>query len=146
MTLAVADSPNGDVTEVYPGLEFVDDAIPEPASSYLTQALESLHAPAGAVMLCASAVDAMLKRRGYSMGSLFDRVDKAVEDGVLTAEMGEWAHEVRLEANEPRHADVENPLPTALQARKCLEFTETLGLVLFVLPARVKRGRATPAE
>jgi hypothetical protein len=49
------------VSEYYPRLATPDAAIPQPAREYLKQAQES--APAGAVMLCASAVDAMLKAK-----------------------------------------------------------------------------------
>jgi hypothetical protein len=41
-------------------------------------------------MLCASAVDAMLKEKGYEEGTLNQRIDKAVEDHLLTKEMGTW--------------------------------------------------------
>lgn len=50
-----------EVTEIYPAPIQVDEALPPTAKEYLTQAINSLHAPAGSVMLCASAVDAMLK-------------------------------------------------------------------------------------
>ena len=123
-----------------PGTE-VDENIPEPARDYLKQALNTLHAPAGSVMLSASAVDAMLKYKGYTEGSLYSRIDKAKEDNLITEEMALWAHEVRLDANEPRHADQEAPLPSEDDARKCVEFVISLGQFLFVLPARVERGR-----
>jgi hypothetical protein len=42
-------------------------------------------------MLAASAVDAMLKQRGYTEGSLYARIEKAANDNVLTSEMAPWA-------------------------------------------------------
>ena len=54
--------------------------------------------------------------------------------------MAKWAHEVRLDANEPRHADEQKPLPDEEDARKCVEFVLALAKFLFVLPSRVKRG------
>ena len=91
-------------------------------------------------MLCASAVDSMLKKHGYEKGWLNDRINEAVNNHLLTQEMGQWAHHVRLEANNPRHADKNEPLPTQEQAEQCIEFTEALADVLFVLPSRVRRG------
>jgi hypothetical protein len=59
----------------------------------LQQAYETLHSPDAAAVMAGSAVDAMLKPRGYYVdGSLYARVDKAVADHVLTKEMGDWAH------------------------------------------------------
>lgn len=140
--LAGSHTDGGVVREMYPSSTEVHESIPKPAQNYLKQALDSLHAPAGSVMLSASAVDAMLKSKGYTEGSLYSRIDKAKEDHVITEEMALWAHEVRLDANEPRHADEEAPLPSEDDARRCLEFVLALGQFLFVLPARVERGRA----
>jgi hypothetical protein len=91
-------------------------------------------------MLAASSVDAMLKAKGYKEGSLYSRIDKAAKDHVITPEMAAWAHEVRLDANDQRHADEGAALPTGDDARRVVEFTSALGQFLFVLPSRVQRG------
>lgn len=90
--------------------------------------------------MSASAVDAMLKERGYSDGSLYARIDKAIADHIITEDMAKWAHHVRLEANDQRHADAGAPLPTKEDAERSLEFAMALAEFLFVLPARVTRG------
>ena len=133
---------------VFPGSQDVSEDIPARARSYLDQALNSLNAPAGAVMLAASAVDAMLKAKNLTQGSLYSRIDQAAASHLITSEMGRWAHEVRLDANDQRHSDEEATLPTEEQAKKCLEFTQALGQFMFVLPARVQRGidSAKPAK
>ena len=92
-------------------------------------------------MLCASSVDAMLKEKNYKDGSLYQRIDKAAENHLITSEMAKWAHEVRLDANDQRHADESAELPEEADAQKCIEFTKALGEFLFVLPGRVERGR-----
>jgi len=144
--LAAASVDGGKVVELYPQQEPVHEELPPRAREYLCQAIESGHSPAGAVMLAASAIDAMLKAKGYSDGTLYARIDKAADDHTITKEMAEWAHEVRLDANDQRHADDEAPLPTLLDGFRCIEFARALGEFMFVLPARVKRGRdsATP--
>jgi len=126
---------------MWPAPEAVAQELPERAGAYLSQAIASLHAPVGAVVTAASAVDAMLKAKDYREGSLYARIDKAVADHVITREMGAWAHEIRLEANDQRHADEEAPLPTGEDAARVIEFAKALGQFLFVLPARVARGR-----
>lgn len=129
------------VTEMYPLPKFVRHELPTRAAEYLSQAIESLNAPAGAVVLAASAVDAMLKDLGLKDGTLSQRIEVAAERHLITADMAEWAHEVRLDANNQRHADEAAPLPTADDAKRVLEFATALGDFLFVFPARVKRGR-----
>ena len=136
---------NGHAMEIHgmwPGGQGVDEAVPDRAKDYLEQAIKSLQAPAGAVMLAASSVDAMLKVKGLKDGSLYKRIDTAAAQHLITAEMAEWAHEVRLGANDQRHADDEAPLPTQDDARQAIEFVQALAQFLFVLPSRVERGRA----
>jgi hypothetical protein len=128
------------VRKIFPTPETVDAVLPEKVRNYLQQAIESTFAPAGSVMLCASAVDAMLKEKGFIEGNLFSRINKAVSDGLLTKEMATWAHQVRLEANDQRHADIEKELPTIEEAKQSIEFTRTLAEFLFVLPQKVTRG------
>ena len=81
-----------------------------------------------------------LKKKGYTDGSLYSRIDKAVKDHLLTEAMGAWAHEVRLGSNRPRHADDENPHVSEREAGQSVEFAEALGNFLFVLTARIERG------
>lgn len=91
-------------------------------------------------MLCASAVDAMLKEKKYIDGSLYSRIEKAAKDHLITEGMATWAHQVRLDANDQRHADENSGLPGEADAKKSIEFAKALGHFLFVLPARVEKG------
>jgi hypothetical protein len=120
----------------------LDPSIPEPALSYLTQARETLHAPVAATMCAASAVDSFLKAKGLTDGKLYERIRKARENGTITPEMATWATQVRLDANEPRHADERKPLPTPEEARRTVQFAEALAEFFFVVPSRVSRGVA----
>jgi len=128
------------IEEMYPKPLEVEEAIPVRAKEYLEQAINSISAPAGAVMLAASSVDAMLKDKGLTEGSLYARINQAVENHLITEEMSRWAHEVRLEANDQRHSDNNSTLPTSEDAKKLIDFVQALGAFLFVLPARVERG------
>lgn len=130
------------IQEMYPKPIAVEEAIPERAKEYLEQAISSISAPAGAVMLAASSVDAMLKNKGLTDGNLYGRINQAVQDSLITEGMAQWAHEVRLEANDQRHADNGSTLPTPDDARKLIDFVQALGTFLYVLPAKVERGIA----
>jgi hypothetical protein len=132
---------NHPIHSIWPAPQAVAEVVPARAKEFLEQAIASLHAPAGAVMLAASSVDAMLKDKGYKEGSLNTRIDKAATDHLITAEMGAWAHDVRLDANDQRHADEAISLPSAADATKAIEFANALAQFLYVLPARVERGR-----
>ena len=88
-----------------------------------------------------AAISRMLKDKGYKEGSLNSRINKAAEDHLITSEMAAWAHEIRLDANDQRHADEGAALPTQDDAEKVLAFASSLVQFLYVLPTRVARGR-----
>jgi len=94
-------------------------------------------------MLAASAVDAMLKEKNYSSGTLNARINQARDDHLITAGMADWAHAIRLDANAQRHADDSEPLPNEDDARRILDFSEALAQFLYVLPALVEHGTST---
>ena len=136
-----SNQPHGHpIGEIYPSTPTISDAIPDKARKLLRQAQNSLHAPAGAIMLSASAVDAMLKEKGYTKDSLYKRIDQAAADHLITDAMAKWAHEIRLDANEQRHADVSATLPTEKDAKLTFDFAVAFAEYLFVLPAKVSRG------
>ncbi|ELS9504856.1 DUF4145 domain-containing protein [Vibrio parahaemolyticus] len=128
------------VQEFFPQIQLISEDIPEMPRAYLQQAHSSFHAPAGAVMLAASAVDAMLKQKGLTEGSLYSRIQKACESNIITEDMAKWAHEVRLDANDQRHADQNAVLPSQDDAKRVFDFSLSLAEILFVLPSRVARG------
>lgn len=131
------------LSEIYPESQAISEDMPARAAAFLAQAGESLHAPSGAVMLCASSVDAMLKEKGLKKGKLYSRIEEAVAQGIITKEMSAWAHDIRLDANDERHADEDADLPTMQDAEKCIDFVKALADFMFILPAKVERGRNT---
>ena len=137
---ASSNSVGGEVLEHYPENPSVDESLPNKAKAFLKQAFDTVHAPAGCIMLCASSVDAMLKEKGYSDGSLYSRIKEASVDHLITEEMKIWADQIRLDANDQRHADENAGLPEEKDAQRTLEFTVALGEYLFVLPNKVTRG------
>jgi len=140
MTVAANDS--APIMEMWPKAKTIAPELPERAKEYLSQAVASIHAPAGAIILAASAIDAMLKDKGHTAGSLNKRIDDARDAHLITPDMAQWAHDVRLDANDQRHADDNAPLPTSEDAQRVIEFTQALAQFLYVLPAMVQRGRS----
>jgi Domain of unknown function (DUF4145) len=128
------------IETLYPSVRIAAAEIPDPARRFLQQAMETLNAPDAAAVMAGSAVDAMLKHFKLTEGSVYKRIDEAVNQNILTPAMGDWAHEVRLGANRPRHSDQENPHVSPQEAQQSVEFAEALAHFLFVLSSRVKKG------
>jgi Domain of unknown function (DUF4145) len=137
---------NAEVVELFPRSKQVAYELPPVARRFLEQAYQTLHASDAAAVMAGSAVDAMLKGKGYADGSLHQRIDAAVRDHLLTEDMGRWAHHVRLESNRPRHADTEDPHVTLEEATQVVEFADALAQFLYVLPARIKKGLKESGE
>ncbi len=87
LVTAWAEPTSNMVQHVFPGILPVDRDIPERPRAYLQQASDSLHAPAGSIMLSASSVDSMLKIKNYIEGSLYKRIEQAAADHLITEEM-----------------------------------------------------------
>lgn len=131
---------SGTCEQIFPTVMEVSSDIPNNSKEYLEQAISSIHAPAGAVMLAASSVDSMLKVKGLIDGSLYKRIEEAVGQNMITPAMADWAHEIRLDANDQRHADQDSNLPSGEDAQRVIDFTIAFAEYLFVLPAKVQRG------
>lgn len=125
----------------FPENRAVDASLPEAAGRFLQQAVDTLHAPDGSMMLSASAIDAMLKDKGYKSGTLHKRIEQATDDGQLIAELADWAHGIRLDANAVRHADDEFEETSPEAAKQAVEFAKTLGELWYGLPAKIRAKR-----
>jgi len=143
---AWALNPKSEIVQMFPTPQTVEDDIPEKPRELLKQAISSIHTPAGAVMLAASSLDAMLKIKEYTEGALYTRIEKAAEDHLITKEMAAWAHDVRLDANDQRHADEASTLPSSKDAQRVIDFAMAVAEFLFVLPEKVRRGRRTDGD
>lgn len=132
-----APNSNPGVFQIYPDIWEIDEVVPERVRTYLSQAHQTLAAADASVVMSAASIDAMLKDNGLSEGSLYTRIDQAVTDGLLTQKMAEWAHRVRLDANNPRHADEQTPHMTADDAKRAFDFANALTEYLYLLPSRM---------
>lgn len=150
--MSTGDAANAEqvsVLAVYPVLVDVSGSVPERPRQYLRDAQGALNAPSASIMASCSAIDAMLSEKGVprSDGSLAKRINLAVDQGILTKGMSEWAHRVRLDANDQRHADETAPLPDQDQAKRTLRLAKAMAELLFVLPAEAERdGNSTPPK
>jgi hypothetical protein len=140
VTTASSRMDSGIILEMFPSQIEIDISLPEKAKAFLHQAVDSLHAPSGVIMLAASSIDAMLKEKGYTSGKLYTRINNAAKDHLITSGMAEWAHEVRLDANDERHADEDAKLPDGKDAKKTVDFALALAEFLFILPSKVQSG------
>ncbi len=71
------------------------------------------------------------------------RIDKLAGLHLITQDMKDWAHEIRLVGNEALH---EEEVPTKEEAEDLMLFNEMLLTYLYTLPAKVKARRKKEGE
>jgi len=125
------------VNAMYPMIWQASSVLPDMVRRYLEQAHKTLASFDASVVMSAASIDAMLKVHGFEKGSLYSRIDEAVKNGVLTITMAEWAHRVRLDSNNPRHADKDSPQMNEVDAQRAFGFANALAEFLFVLPSQM---------
>ena len=129
------------VVNYWPGLadEF-SPTIPEDIRRHLNEARNGIDNPNSSVIASATSVDLMLQEKNIEETSLNAAINRAKDQGLITEDMALWAHHIRIEANGSRHRKIGTPLATKEDAEQSLEFAVALAEILFVLPARVKKG------
>lgn len=128
---------NALVDAIFPAAWEAHAAIPAAVARYLKQAKQTLSNTDASVLMSAAAIDAMLKDKGLHEGTLYARIDQAVAKGLITQGMADWAHRVRLDANNSRHADGGSPEPLDDDAQRAFDYADALTEILYVLPSRM---------
>jgi hypothetical protein len=124
----------------------IPDHLPEAVGGALLQAernypVEGNEEAAGTMYR--KALDVGLKTLAPDVsGTLQRRIDKMVEQHVLTPDLGTWAHQIRLLGNESAH-DEEAPDRDELEALR--NFTNLALQYLFTLPKMVELRKAPDA-
>jgi hypothetical protein len=125
---------------IIPAPRTISELFPAKVKHFMAQAQETLTSPSASVLMSAAAVDAILKNKGLTSGSLYKRIEQAASTGIITKEMATLAHDVRLDANDERHADDNAHPPSDSDAQRCFDFAEAIAEMIYILPARVKRA------
>ena len=100
-------------------------------------------------VMARSALQFVVRERGAKKGTLKEQIDYLGTKGVLHPLMQEWAHEVRLIANESAHPDAPTPLiVTPQDAKDIVNFLDFLMFYLYDLPQQISeyRKRKTSKE
>ena len=147
LTLFATAPPDFTLTKFFPKSQepSAPDHLPENVKRFFLQGVENVarNQDAAGAMFRKSLDVALKVKCPEATGRLVDRINRAVELGTLTSELGEWAHQIRLEGNEATHGD--DPY-TPEQAAALHQFTMLVLLYLFTLPGMLVESRQTPSE
>ncbi len=118
---------------------------PDSVAEYYRQGMDNLQGNwTAAGMMFRKTLDVGLKVKFPDItGTLKVRIDRAAEQGGLTADLAEWAHQIRLDGNEAAHE--EEPSEEE-DARRLCAFTNLVLLYLFTLPGMLDAARGEANE
>lgn len=118
--------------------------VPASVLRYFEQAAASLKAghfdAAGVMFRKTLEVATREKAPTQSAKPLIKRIDKLADEGLITSDMREWAHQIRLGGNEAAHED--EPLEEG-EADRLYRFTDAFLRYAYTLPAMVSRSKVS---
>jgi HEPN domain-containing protein len=138
------------VVEKYPTkmLARLPSHLPEPLGRFFQQANDGLrrgdYDASGAMSrkVVDVSTQKLLGDESRKYGNIRDRIDALEAKGGLTADLKDWAHEVRLGGNDAAHD--EDPFSRE-EAEELLDFAELYLTYVHTLPARLKERREKAA-
>lgn len=114
------------------------DHVPENVERFFEQGTDSLENGNfdAAAMMFRKTLEVSTKERApdTEKKSLISRIDHLVDAGLLTKEIGSWAHEIRMGGNEAAHDD---SVFSREEAESLRSFSESYLRYVYTLPAMV---------
>jgi len=96
----------------------------------------------GAIAMCRRALQSSALEKGASKDKLIDQIDELWEKGIITKDIREWAHEIRLSGNIGAHPNEDGLMNvTAEDAKGMIEFLERYFEYVYVMPYKVYAQR-----
>lgn len=135
---------NNKIVDQYPKrTPKLDASIPTNVADDYIEAIKCFDVSAykASVVMCRRALQTSVIGKSASKGYLNDQIDELCRKGIITAEIGQWSHEIRLTGNIGAHPDgLENV--TRQEAEELIKFMEEYLNYVYIMPAKVAAKRA----
>lgn len=144
--VVVNNHPQTEVTSTYPEIKsyVAPSSTPDRASKFFLESMEDFARGRfeTSAMNCRKVIDIATKHLHLgNEDKLVRRISALREQGLITQEMADWAHIVRIDTNGAVHSDEEF---TQDEVDQLLKFTEVFLTYAFTLPALVRDKREAP--
>lgn len=110
------------------------------AAASEAHACQSIGAHRAAVMLARAVIEATAKDKGITNGTLYKKIEKMHEHGLVSELVRDQAHEVRYLGNDMAHGDFVEPVSTE-EADEILELMAEVLHAVFEMPAQLLRRK-----
>lgn len=123
----------------------LDKSIPDKVREDYTEAIKCFDVGANkaSVVMCRRALQNSVIDKGAKKGRLVDQIDELYGSQIITKDIKDWAHEIRLTGNIGAHPD-EDGLQDVTQedADELIKFMEEYLNYVYIMPAKVAKKRA----
>jgi hypothetical protein len=128
-----------------PATSSAPDHTPEPVRSFFLEAVSCVKtAPNASGAMFRKSLDAALKLlHPNGSGNLIKRINSAADEGLLTKDLANWAHRLRIEGNDAVHD--EDPF-TQEEAEQLYQFAELFMMYVFTLPGMLEAYKQRDAD
>lgn len=140
---AYGDNLSNQKLDVYPtNIPFASLDIPEKIRKIYLEALICFNVSAwnATATMCRRAVQECIIDKGGEGKMLYNQIDNLAEKRIITDDIKEWAHEIRLLGRDGAHADVPTDVGEK-EANFAIEFTGELLNYVYILKARLQKHR-----
>lgn len=122
------------------GKEYPD--VKDPMASVASEAYSclSINANRAAVLMARTAIEAMAKNKKITDGNLYQKIDAMAEKNIITDQLAEEAHQIRLLGNDMAHGDLDEPVSRE-DATEILGFLDSVLNYVYQQPAAVERRK-----
>jgi hypothetical protein len=122
----------------------LEDSIPKNVADDYLESIRcfDIEANKASASMCRRALQSSVIDKGAKKGRLADQIDELFEKEVITKDIKDWAHEIRLTGNVGAHPD-EDGLQSVKpeEANELIDFMEQYLNYVYVLPAKVATKR-----
>ena len=141
----VTTDEQGTILDTYPKrVPKIEQAVPSSVRSDMEEAYKSFNAGAwrASAAVGRRALQSSLLELKATKGKLQDQIDEVYAKTMITKEIRDWAHEIRLIGNDGAHPDKDGLQDvTEDDAKELLEFLEKYTDYVYIMPAKVAASR-----
>ncbi|MFH0771236.1 MAG: DUF4145 domain-containing protein [Candidatus Omnitrophota bacterium] len=131
------------VIDIYPiNIPTASSDIPEKIRNIFLEALCDFGIKSwnSTATMCRRTVQELAMEKGATGDTLFAQIDDLASRQIITQDLKDWAHEIRILGKEGAHADVPTDVGEE-EAKFAIDFTEDLLNFVYVLKARLQKRR-----
>lgn len=128
------------IPEAAVGMEYED--VPTEIASVASEAYSccSIAAYRAAVLMARTVLEATAKNKGVTSGSLYEKIDELAAKTIITRQLAQEAHEIRLLGNDMAHGDLNTPVSKE-DAEEILDFLDSVLDYVYQQPIAIERRK-----